>query len=80
MIDPGFILAISASIVALWGVWLFNQKRDYTGARGVWFYSNSLFVIYFAGKVLQLWNGILGDAAMGSYFLLMWWSNFRGMA
>lgn len=79
MLDIGFALAISASIVALWGVWLFNQRRDYTGARGVWFWSNSLFALYFAGRVAGLWDGVLGDAAMLVYFALMWWSNWRGL-
>lgn len=79
MIDIGFILAIAASVIALYGVYQFNQRRDYTQARAVWFWSNSLFVAYFAGRVLMLWDGVLGDAAMLAYFFLMWWSNWRGM-
>lgn len=79
LIDLGIPIAIIASIVALYGVYLFNQKRDYTGSRDVWFWSNSLFVAYFAGRVLHLWNGSLGDAVMGVYFGTMWWSNWRGM-
>ena len=61
-------LALAASVVALWGVYLFNQRCDYTGARGVWFWSNTLFVIYFAGRCAALWDGGLGDAVMALYF------------
>ena len=79
MTDFGFILAIAASIVALYGVWLFNQRRDYTGARTVWMFSNVAFTAYFAGRVLLWWNGGLGDVAMLVYFAAMTASNLWGM-
>lgn len=79
MIDIGFPIALLSSIVALIGVWQFNQKRDYTGARATWFWSNTGFVIYFVGRCFALWDGVLGDVAMAVYFALMWWSNWRGM-
>ena len=80
MIDPGFILTLAASVVALWGVYLFNQKKDYTGARSVWFYSNTGFVVYFVGRCLGAWNGGFSDAVMAIYFGLMWYSNWRGLS
>ena len=79
MTDIGFILAIAASIVALYGVWLFNQRRDYTGARTVWMFSNVAFTAYFAGRVLLWWNGGLGDVAMLGYFAAMTASNLWGL-
>lgn len=79
MITIGFVLALAASIVALYGVYLFNQVGDTTGARAVWFWSNSIFVLYFFGRCLSWWDGVLGDAAMTIYFALMWWSNWEGM-
>ena len=79
MIDIGFVIAISASVIALYGVYQFNQVRDYTKSRSVWFWSNSLFVAYFLGRITGWWDGILGDAAMMGYFALMWISNFQGM-
>lgn len=79
MIDLGLPIALSASIIALWGVWLFNQRRDYTRARGVWTWSNTMFVLYFFGRILGWWNGVLGDVAMLAYFLGMWASNLNGM-
>jgi hypothetical protein len=79
MTDLGFLIAIAASIVALYGVWLFNQRRDYTGARCVWMFSNVAFTVYFVGRVLQLWNGSLGDVAMLVYFAAMTASNLWGM-
>jgi len=79
MIDLGFLIAIAASIVALYGVWLFNQRRDYTGARCVWMFSNVAFTVYFAGRVLHWWNGGLGDVAMLVYFAAMTASNLWGM-
>lgn len=79
MIDIGFLISLAASVVALWGVWLFNQRRDYTGARAVWFWSNTAFVVYFAGRCLDFWNGGLGDFVMSVYFALMWASNWWGM-
>jgi hypothetical protein len=79
MIDLGFIITLIASIIALYGVWLFNQRKDYTGARCVWMVSNPLFALYFIGRVLGLWDGGFGDGAMVVYFALMTLSNFRGM-
>ncbi len=79
MIDIGFPLALASSIVALYGVWQFNQKRDYTGARATWFYSNAGFVIYFVLRSFGFVDGGLSDAVMAGYFALMWWSNWRGM-
>jgi hypothetical protein len=79
MIDIGFILSLISSVIALYGVWLFNQRRDYTGARGIWFWSNTGFVLYFAGRVAGFYDGGLGDGVMCVYFGLMWYSNWRGM-
>ena len=79
MTDLGLILALVASGVALYGVWLFNQKHDYTGARFVWMFSNIIFTVYFFGRVLALWDGILGDGAMCVYFLSMSVSNVYGI-
>ena len=79
MIDIGLILALLASCIALYGVYLFNQRRDYTAANVWWgFGSNPLFVIYFAGRVLHWWNGSLGDIAMLVYFALMTASSWCG--
>jgi hypothetical protein len=80
MIDLGLPLALIASLIALYGVYLFNQVKDHIGARAVWFWSNSIFVAYFVGRSLQWWDGGLGDAVMATYFFAMWWSNWRGMA
>lgn len=79
MIDAGFIITVVASVIALYGVWLFNQKQDYTGARVVWMISNPLFALYFIGRLLALWNGGLGDGAMLIYFGAMTISNVKGM-
>ncbi|MFA5378049.1 MAG: hypothetical protein WC455_20020 [Dehalococcoidia bacterium] len=79
MIDIGFPIAVLASCIALYGVYLFNQISDYNKARGIWFYSNTLFVIYFAGRCLTWWDGGLGDAMMALYFVMMWISNWVGM-
>lgn len=79
MTDLGLPLTLASSIVALWGVYLFNQRKDYTGARAVWFWSNTGFVIYFSGRCLGAWNGGFSDAVMAIYFALMWWSNVKGM-
>ena len=79
MIDIGFLISAAASIIALYGVWLFNQKRDYTGARVVWMASNPLFALYFVGRVAFWWDGGLGDLAMLGYFLAMTSSNLWGM-
>jgi hypothetical protein len=78
MTDLGFLIAISASVVALYGVWLFNQRRDYTGARSVWMFSNVMFTVYFFGRVMTYWNGSLGDLAMLVYFAAMTASNVWG--
>jgi len=77
--DIGLVIALAASVIALYGVYQFNQICDYTRARSVWFWSNSLFVAYFIGRIAGLWDGILGDAAMMGYFAMMWISNFQGM-
>jgi hypothetical protein len=79
MTDLGFLIAISASVVALYGVWLFNQRRDYTGARQVWMFSNVMFTAYFFGRVMAYWNGSLGDLAMLVYFAAMTASNVWGV-
>lgn len=77
--DIGFIIAFVASLIALYGVYLFNQKQDYTAANVYWgFGSNPLFVIYFAGRVMQFWDGGLGDIAMLLYFALMTLSSWCG--
>jgi hypothetical protein len=78
-LNLGFFIALTSSLVALYGVWLFNQKRDYTGARVVWMVSNPLFTLYFIGRVLVLWDGGLGDGAMIAYFAGMTMSNLWGM-
>ncbi len=79
IIDIGFLIAIAASVVALYGVWLFNQRRDYTGARCTWMYSNVMFTVYFAGRVMSWWDGGIGDVAMFLYFLAMTVSNVWGL-
>jgi hypothetical protein len=79
MIDIGIIIALSAAILALYGVYLFNQLKDYTGARTIWFFSNTLFVIYFGGRVALMWDGGLGDIVMFIYSALMWGSNVKGL-
>lgn len=79
MIDLGLIIAIAASLIALWGVYQFNQQDNSGAARKTWFWSNSLFVAYFLGRVLGLWDGLLGDLAMLAYFGAMWISNVMGM-
>jgi hypothetical protein len=78
MIDIGFIIALAASIVALYGVWLFNQRKDYTGARVVWGISNPMFALYFFGRIVGFWDGGLGDVAMCTYSVLMAISNYMG--
>ena len=77
--DIGLILATAASIIALVGVYLFNQKKNYLAANIVWgFGSNPLFVLYFFGRVMHWWNGGLGDVAMLVYFSLMMGSSWLG--
>jgi len=78
-IDYGFLISLIASLIALWGVYLFNQRKDYTGARVVWFFSNTLFVVFFAGRVFGWYNGGLSDVMMMLYFAMMWVSNVWGM-
>lgn len=79
MIDLGFLIAILASIIALYGVYQFNQKKSPDSARKTWFWSNTFFVVYFFGRVLAWWDGLLGDLAMLVYFGAMWLSNVEGM-
>lgn len=79
LIDPGFIISLVASIIALYGVFQFNQRRDYTGARVTWMVSNPLFVVYCAGRLLGLWDGGLSDGMMAVYFGCMAVSNLLGM-
>jgi hypothetical protein len=79
VIDFGFSIALTASVIALYGVWLFNQRRDYTGARAAWMLSNPMFMVYFIGRILLLWDGGLGDWAMLVYFAAMTASNILGM-
>lgn len=79
MIDIGFIIALIASVIALFGVYQFNQQQDYTGARVTWFYSNSLFVVLFAGRTIGVLDGGFTDALMAIYFAVMWWSNMKGL-
>jgi hypothetical protein len=79
LIDIGFPVAVLASCITLYGVYLFNQVGDFRKARGIWFYSNTLFVIYFTGRCLTWWDGGLGDAMMALYFVMMWISNWAGM-
>ena len=78
-LDLGFLIALTASIIALYGVWLFNQRKDYTGARCVWMASNPLFALYFLGRILVWWDGGLGDVAMFTYSAVMALSSFKGM-
>ena len=79
MIDIGVIVSLLSSIVALIGVYLFNQSKDAEGARVVWFWSNSGFVLYFAGRCAGFWDGGMSDVVMLAYFFLMWASNLWGM-
>lgn len=79
MIDIGFLIATSASIIALYGVYQFNQRKDYTGARLTWAVSNPLFLLYFMGRIFTLWNGGLGDWATAAYFAGMTVSNYWGL-
>jgi hypothetical protein len=79
IIDIGLLISFTVSVASLYGVWLFNQRRDYTGARMIWMITNPLFSLYFLGRVMSWWNGGLGDIAMMAYFLLMTASNAWGM-
>ncbi len=79
MIDLGFLISLSASIIALYGVYLFNQRRDYAGARVTWMYSNIIFMGYFLLRTLDVLDGGLGDAMMTVYFGAMVVSNLHGM-
>jgi hypothetical protein len=75
----GFLIALACSVIALYGVWLFNQCRDYSGARAVWQWSNVGFALYFVARSVGQMNGGLSDAMMAAYFGIMAWSNWRGM-
>lgn len=79
MIDPGFIISLIASIIALYGVYQFNQRRDCTGARVTWMITNPMFTFYFIGRIVGWWNGGLGDGMMAVYFAAMTASNLWGM-
>ena len=79
MTDIGVIISALSSIVALIGVYQFNQQNDPLKAQQTWFWSNSGFVLYFAGRCLTLWDGGLGDVVMLTYFFLMWASNALGL-
>ena len=79
MIDIGFYITFVASAIALFGVWQFNQRYDYTGARVTWMFSNILFTLCFAGRLAGFWDGAMGDWAMLVYFASMTVSNLWEM-
>jgi hypothetical protein len=72
----GTILAISGSILSLYGAWLFNIKRDYTGSKVVWAISNPALLVWSAGYLLRLWDGSLSMlfvAGMYGYYTVTNW-------
>lgn len=77
--DIGFPIALTASILALYGVYLFNQRKDYTGARIIWMITNPVFTMYFIGRLVGFWDGGLGDMMMAVYFGAMTVSNLKGL-
>ena len=79
MIDIGVLISLLSSIIALIGVYQLNQLDNPLAAKKTWFWSNSGFEIYFAGRCLTFWDGGLGDIVMFIYFFLMWASNALGL-
>ena len=74
----GPALAILGSILACYGVWVFNVRGDPRTANLVWCVSNPMLCVWAVGYLLHFWDGGLVPigvlAAMyGYYTMASWW-------
>jgi len=77
----GLLLAAVGSVLACYGVWVFNVRGDPKTANLVWSVSNPLLCIWACGYLLQLWDGLMPMAVLtvmyGYYWTASWWGLWR---
>lgn len=79
----GTSFAIIGSILACYGVWVFNVRGDPRTANLIWSWSNPLLCVWAVGYLLNLWDGgilpigILA-AMYGYYTVSSWWGWYVG--
>jgi hypothetical protein len=82
MIDletAGAFLAISGSLVSIYGALLNNLFHNHIGAMKVWTFSNVFLMIWSYGNSLHLWNGGLPSAFMGVMYSIFTVTNWYGL-
>lgn len=73
----GLLLATLGSILACYGVWVFNVRKDPQTANAIWCFSNPMLCVWAIGYLEQLWDGLLPMTALalmyGYYTAASWW-------
>lgn len=77
----GNILAISGSILSLFGALINNIFLSHTQAMMIWMVSNPILLVYFVGMDMKLWNGShhLSNRAIICLYLVFTITNFYGV-
>jgi len=75
----GNYLATFASIISITGVIFNNVLLEHTTAMLIWSASNLLFVIFFFGQYIKLWNGGLSSATICITYVIMLVSGIYGL-
>jgi len=77
----GSLLAIIGSVMACYGVWVFNVRKDPATANLIWSASNPLLFVWAIGYIMQLWDGVMPivvlAAMYGYYTAASWWGLWR---
>ena len=75
----GPVLAISGSVLSIFGALLNNLWLDHAGAMGLWMFSNVLLLAWAYGYDKELWDGGLSGKALVAMYLVYTVTNFYGL-
>jgi len=79
MINDGTIIAAIGLIISMAGVHAFNYRNQPFTAKLFWMVSNPLFLVYFIGRMLGYWDGVISDGIFVINYLVMTLYNIKGL-
>jgi hypothetical protein len=75
----GNYIAVAASIISITGVIFNNAMLEHTMAMWIWTVSNFLFIIFFFGQYIKLWNSGLSSATICITYVIMFVTGIYGL-
>jgi len=74
----GAIIAISGSLVSIYGNLQNTIYQNHFGALKTWTYSSILLMVWAAGNSIQLWHGGISSGIMAVMYAIFTATNIRG--